>query len=170
MVVTRLDRLGRSTIDLLTIVGFRSDLENMIKPFSKCVLEARLLGKLEFAEGFPNRGVPRCVATAFTTSNRGLPEEGRRYRRAQRLRPTALVETGGMVERGRLEALCACMMSGVTVPPWRSRFYLASRKIRNKSIASFRACTRHVRYNPKLLTYRGGAANRRFGPGTEVED
>jgi hypothetical protein len=53
------------------------------------------------------------VATAFTTSNRGLPEEGRRYRRAQRLGPTALVETGGMAERGRLEALvgrhCAAM-------------------------------------------------------------
>jgi hypothetical protein len=75
-------------------------------------------------------------------------EEGRRYRRAQRLRPTALVEAGGMVERGRLEALRECMMSGVTVPPWRSRVYLTSRKIRNKSIASFRACTRQVRYTP----------------------
>jgi hypothetical protein len=41
----------------------------------------------------------------------------------------ALVETGGMVERGRLEALRECMMSGVTVPPWRARFYLASRKV-----------------------------------------
>ena len=50
MVVTRLDRLGRSTIDLLTIVGFRSDLENMIKPFSKCVLEARLLGYISAPE------------------------------------------------------------------------------------------------------------------------
>ena len=50
-----------------------------------------------------------------------LVEEGRRYRRAQRLGPTALVETGGMVERGRLEALRECMTSGVTVPPWRSR-------------------------------------------------
>ena len=35
----------------------------------------------------------------------GWAEEGRRYRRAQRLRPTALVEVGGMAERGRLEAL-----------------------------------------------------------------
>jgi hypothetical protein len=52
----------------------------------------------------------------------GWAEEGRRYRRAQRLRPTALVEAGGMVERGRLEALRECMMSGVTVPPWWSRF------------------------------------------------
>ena len=50
MVVTRLDRLGWSTIDLLTIVGFRSDLENMIKPFSKCVLEARLLGYISAPE------------------------------------------------------------------------------------------------------------------------
>jgi hypothetical protein len=39
------------------------------------------------------------------------------YRRAQRLRPTALVEAGGMAERGRLEASRECMMSGVTVPP-----------------------------------------------------
>src|SRR5580693_7120291 len=35
----------------------------------------------------------------------GWAEEGRRYRRAQRLGPTALVEAGGMAERGRLEAL-----------------------------------------------------------------
>jgi hypothetical protein len=39
-------------------------------------------------------------------------------------------------------------MAGVTAPPWRSRFYLASSKVRNKSIASFQACTRHVRYTP----------------------
>ena len=32
------------------------------------------------------------------------------YRRAQRLRPTALVEAGGMVERGRLEALRQCVI------------------------------------------------------------
>jgi hypothetical protein len=38
----------------------------------------------------------------------GWSEEGRCHRSAQRLRPTALVEAGGMVERGRLE------MSGVT--------------------------------------------------------
>jgi hypothetical protein len=35
----------------------------------------------------------------------GWSEEGRCHRSAQRLRPTALVEAGGMVERGRLEAL-----------------------------------------------------------------
>ena len=64
------------------------------------------------------------------------------YRRAQRLGPTALVEAGGMVERGRLEALRECMMSGVTVPPWRPRFYLARSKVRDKSIASFQASTR----------------------------
>ena len=55
------------------------------------------------------------------------------------------------------------MMSGVTEPPLRSWFYLASSTVRNKSIASFQACTRHVRI-PPILTYRGGAANRRFGP------
>ena len=48
----------------------------------------------------------------------------------------ALVEAGGMAQRRHLEALRQCMMSGVTTPPWRSRFYLASRKVRNKSIAS----------------------------------
>jgi len=55
------------------------------------------------------------------------------------LGPAALVEAGGMAQRGRREALRECMMAGVTEPPWRSRFYLASRKVRNKSIASFQA-------------------------------
>jgi hypothetical protein len=32
-------------------------------------------------------------------------------------------------------------------PPWRSRVDLASSKVRNKSIASFQACTRHVRFS-----------------------
>ena len=44
VVVTRLDRLGRSTIDLLTIVGFRSDLENMIKSFSRVSLKRGFSG------------------------------------------------------------------------------------------------------------------------------
>jgi hypothetical protein len=61
------------------------------------------------------------------------------------VRNVSLVEAGGMPERGRLEALRECMMSGVTVPPWRSRVYLASEKVGNESIASFRACFRHVR-------------------------
>jgi hypothetical protein len=74
----------------------------------------------------------------------GSAEEGCRYCCAERLGPAALVEAGEMVERGRLEALCEFMMSGVTVPPWRSRFYLASGRVGNKSIASFQACTRHV--------------------------
>jgi len=64
------------------------------------------------------------------------------------LGPAALVEAGGMAQRGRREALRECMMAGVTEPPWRSRFYLASRKVRNKSIASFQASTRHVRFAP----------------------
>jgi IS30 family transposase len=62
-----------------------------------------------------------------------------------------LVEAGGMVERGRLEALRECMMSGVTVPPWRSRVYLASGKVGNKSIASFQACTTHVCFISALI-------------------
>jgi ATP-dependent exoDNAse (exonuclease V) alpha subunit len=53
-----------------------------------------------------------------------------------------------LAERGRLEELRECMTSGVTVPPWRSRVYLASGKVGNKSIASFRACFRHVRFTP----------------------
>ena len=35
-------------------------------------------------------------------------------------RAAALVEAAGTVEYGRLEALCECMMSGITAPPWRS--------------------------------------------------
>ena len=65
-----------------------------------------------------------------------------------RRRSAALVEAAGMVERGRLEALRECMMSGVTVPPWRSRVYLATSKVRDKSIESFQACTRQVRFTP----------------------
>ena len=53
-----------------------------------------------------------------------------------------------MAKRGRLEALRECMMSGVTVPPWRSPVYLASGKVENKSIASFQAGIRQVRYTP----------------------
>ena len=53
-----------------------------------------------------------------------------------------------MAQRGRLEALRQCIMSGVTEPPRRSRVYLASRKVGNKSIASFQAYTRQVRCTP----------------------
>jgi hypothetical protein len=28
--------------------------------------------KLRWLRGFPNKGAPRCVTVAFTTSNRGL--------------------------------------------------------------------------------------------------
>ena len=48
-------------------------------------------------------------------------EEGRRHRGPQRLWAAALVEAAGTVEYRRLEALCECMMSGITAPPWRSR-------------------------------------------------
>jgi hypothetical protein len=54
------------------------------------------------------------------------------------------------------------MMSGVTVPPWRSRVYLASGKVGNKSIGRFEHASGTSLY-PQLLTYRCGAANRRFG-------
>ena len=46
----------------------------------------------------------------------GWAEEGHRHRGSQRLGPAALVEAGGMAQRGRLETLRQCMMSGVTVP------------------------------------------------------
>ena len=39
-------------------------------------------------------------------------------------------------------------MSGVTAPPWRSRLYLATNKVRDKSAESLQACTRQVRYTP----------------------
>ena len=39
-------------------------------------------------------------------------------------------------------------MSDVTAPPSRSRLYLATRKVRDKSTESFQACTRRVRYTP----------------------
>jgi hypothetical protein len=97
----------------------------------------------------------------------GWTEEGRRHRGAQRLGTAALVEAGGMAERGRLEALRECMMPDVAAPPWRSRFYLASGKVGNKSIASFQACTGMTDL-PQLLTYRRGAANRRFGPVSDI--
>jgi len=45
----------------------------------------------------------------------GWAEEGRRHRESQHLRPTALVETGGMAKRERLKASRECMNSGVTV-------------------------------------------------------
>jgi hypothetical protein len=48
----------------------------------------------------------------------GWTEEGRRHRGAQRLGTAALVEAGGMAERGRLEALRECMMPDVAAPPW----------------------------------------------------
>ena len=35
-----------------------------------------------------------------------------------------------------LEVLCECIMSGVTAPPWRSRLYLATSKVRDKSTES----------------------------------
>ena len=58
-------------------------------------------------------------------------------------------------------------MSGVTAPPWRSRVYLASGKVGNKSIASFQA-HQACPLDAQLLTYRFGAANRRFGPHPDV--
>jgi hypothetical protein len=76
--------------------------------------------------------------------------------------PAALVEAGGMAQRGRREALRECMMAGVTEPPWRSRFYLASGKVGNKSIGRFEHALGTSLY-PQLLTYRCGASNRRFG-------
>ena len=60
------------------------------------------------------------------------------YRRAQRLGPTALIEAGGMAERGRLEALRECMTSGVTVPPWRSRVIWRAGKVGTSQLRRFK--------------------------------
>ena len=68
----------------------------------------------------------------------GWAEEGRRHRDAQRLGQPALIEAGGMAERGRREALRECMMAGVTEPPWRSRFYLASKKCGTSQLHLFK--------------------------------
>ena len=76
---------------------------------------------------------PRQAACPFWWA-----EEGRRYRRAQRLRPAALVEAGGMAQRGQFEALEGGKMSGVTEPPWRSRLYLASRKCGTSQLHLFK--------------------------------
>ena len=62
-------------------------------------------------------------------------------------------------------------MSGVAVPPWRSRVYLASGKLENKSIASFQACTRQVRFTPNCsriaaaqqMTFRANRRHRGVG-------
>ena len=59
-------------------------------------------------------------------------------------------------------------MSGVTVPPWRSRFYLASGKVREQVNCVVSSMHQACPLYPQLLTYRCGAANRRFGPVTEV--
>jgi UvrD-like helicase C-terminal domain len=69
----------------------------------------------------------------------------------------ALVEAGGMIEHGSLEALRECMMSGLSVPAWRSRVDLASGKVENKSIASCQAC--RCPLYAQLLTCRCGAAH-----------
>ena len=63
-------------------------------------------------------------------------------------RAHGVVEAGGRAERGCLEALRECMMSGVPLPLWRSQFYLASSKVRDKSIASFQASTRRSAIPP----------------------
>jgi len=51
-----------------------------------------------------------------------------------------------------------CMMSGVTVPPLAVAVYFASGTVGNKSIASFQACTRHVRLRRQhfISTVRDG--------------
>jgi hypothetical protein len=60
-------------------------------------------------------------------------------------------------------------MSGVTAPPWRSRVYLASGKVGNKSIASFQACTRHVRFTPAGSSGRCNTGIKSFGWGCKSQ-
>jgi hypothetical protein len=81
---------------------------------------------------------------------------------------TAVVEAGGMVERGRLEALRECMMSGVTMPPWRSRVYLVTGNGEQVNYVDS-SMHRHVRFKPaaqvvdatQALNRSAGVANRR---------
>jgi hypothetical protein len=55
-------------------------------------------------------------------------------------------------------------MSGVTVPLWRSPVYLASGKVENKSIASFQAGIRQVRYTPSCRHIAAAQRTDPFGP------
>ncbi len=95
-----------------------------------------------------------------------VPEGGCRYCCAQRLGSAALVEVGGMAQCGRREALRECIMSGVTAPPWRSRLYLASRKCGTSQL--HRSMHQIGPLYSQLPTYRCGAANRRFGPISDI--
>ncbi len=91
------------------------------------------------------------VRTDYTSGDvRRVAQRVKNAAQARRLLAIAAVLDGNSRDQA-LEAFRDCMMSGVAEPPWRSRFYSASRKIRNKSIASFQACTRHDPLYPQLL-------------------
>jgi hypothetical protein len=68
-----------------------------------------------------------------------------------------------MVERGRVEALRECLMSGVTQPPWRRGLIWRAGKYGTGQLHRCR-CPLYA----QLLTYRRGAANSRFGPLADV--
>jgi hypothetical protein len=75
-----------------------------------------------------------------------------------------LVEVGGMAERAGLEAWRECMMASVTEPPWPVAVLFGDQE-NTKQVNCVVSSMHHAwPLCPQLLTYRCGAANRRFGP------
>jgi hypothetical protein len=75
-----------------------------------------------------------------------------------------LVEAGGMVERGRLETLRECMMSGGTPAAMAVAASIGEQESTEQVNRIVSSMHRAGPLYPQLLTYRCGAANRRFGP------
>ena len=59
-------------------------------------------------------------------------------------------------------------MAGVTEPPWRSRFLFGEQESTEQVNCIVSSMHQAGPLYPQLLTYRCGAANRRFGPTTEI--
>jgi hypothetical protein len=98
----------------------------------------------------------------------GWAEEGRRHRGAERLGPTALVEAGGMVERERLEALRECMIVGRHCATMAVAVLFDEQESGEQVNCVVSSMHQACPLYPQLLTYRRGAANRRFGPGGDI--
>ena len=82
-----------------------------------------------------------------------------------------------MVERGRLEALRECMMSGVTCHVsgrrrWSNTLAVAASFGEQENTEQVNCVVSSMLQAgplyPQLLTYRCGAANRRFGPQADI--
>jgi hypothetical protein len=92
----------------------------------------------------------------------GWAEEGGRHRGTQRLGLAALVEAARMAERGRLEALRECMMSGVTHVTMAVAGLFGERESGEQ--VNCVVSSMHQAYRPyaQLLTYRRGAGHEQF--------